>query len=170
MNVSEYLSNSQTCQCKKSKFCYEPHGHVITGDLKVIENAKLRELVAKGPKYREPNRVNWKATETMFLESIDLYAKNWSKREQVELKYLSEWKDQLKELVTDRISSLKGHFKSPKCKVLDQPDVKDTLHKLHANYVLVPPDKAANNVIVVCKKYYIDTLAKEVGNQQYKQQ
>ena len=36
--------------------------------------------------------VNWKATETMFLESIDLYAKNWSKREQVELKYLSEWK------------------------------------------------------------------------------
>ena len=93
LNVSEYLSNSQTCQCKKSKFCYEPHGHVITGDLRVIENAKLRELVAKGPKYREPNRVNWKATETMFLESIDLYAKNWSKREQVELKYLSEWKD-----------------------------------------------------------------------------
>ena len=163
LNVSEYLSNSQTCQCKKSKFCYEPHGHVITGDLRVIENAKLRELVAKGPKYREPNRVNWKATETMFLESIDLYAKNWSKREQVELKYLSEWKDQLKELVTDRISNLKGHFKSPKCKVLDQPDVKDTLHKLHANYVLVPADKAANNVIVVCKKYYIDTLVKELG-------
>ena len=106
LHVSEYLSNSQTCQCKKSKFCYEPHGHVITGDLRVIENAKLRELVAKGPKYREPNRVNWKATETMFLESIDLYAKNWSKREQVELKYLSEWKDQLKELVTDRISNL----------------------------------------------------------------
>ena len=163
LNVSEYLSNSQTCQCKKSKFCYEPHGHVITGDLRVIENAKLRELVAKGPKYREPNRVNWKATETMFLESIDLYAKNWSKREQVELKYLSEWKDQLKELVTDRISNLKGHFKSPKCKVLDQPDAKDTLHKLHANYVLVPADKAANNVIVVCKKYYIDTLVKELG-------
>ena len=99
----------------------------------------------------------------MFLESIDLYAKNWSKREQVELKYLSEWKDQLKELGTDRISNLKGHFKSPKCKVLDQPDVKDTLHKLHANYVLVPADKAANNVIVVCKKYYIDTLVKELG-------
>ena len=49
------------------------------------------------------------------------------------------------------------------CKVLDQPDIKDTLHKLHANYVLVPADKAANNVIVVCKKYYIDTLVKELG-------
>ena len=58
---------------------------------------------------------------------------------------------------------MKGHFKSPKCKVLDQPDVKDTLHKLNANYVLVPADKAANNVIIVCKKYYIDTLVKELG-------
>ena len=123
----------------------------------------MRELVAKGPKYREPNRVNWKATETMFLESIDLYAKNWSKREQVDLKYLSEWKNHLKELVTDCISDLKGHFKSPKCKVLDQPDVKDTLHKLQTNYVLVPADKAANIVIIVCKRYYIDTLVKELG-------
>ena len=58
---------------------------------------------------------------------------------------------------------MKGHFKSPKCKVLGQPDVKDTLHKLRANYVLVPADKAANNVIIVCKKYYIDTLVKELG-------
>ena len=88
---------------KEYKFCYKPQGHVINADLKVIENAKLRELVAKGPKYREPNRVNWKATGTMFLESIDLYARHWSKREQVDLKYLPEWKDQLKELVAEYI-------------------------------------------------------------------
>ena len=141
LNVSEYLSNPQTCQCKESKFCYEPHGHVITGDLRVIENARM-----PGPKYREPNRVNWKATKTLILESIHLYVKNWSKREQVDLKYLPEWKDHLKELATDRISNLKGHFKSPKCKVLAQLDVKDTLHILHASDVLVPADKAANNV------------------------
>ena len=71
LNVSEYLSNPQPCQYKKSKFCNEPNGNVITGDLWVIENAKLRELVAKGPKYRESNRVNWKATETMLLKSTD---------------------------------------------------------------------------------------------------
>ena len=99
--------NPQTCQCKESKFCYEPHGHVITEDLRVIENAKLRELVTEGPKYREPNRINWKATETMFLETTDFYAKDWSKREQVKLKYLSEGKDQLKEFVANR-----SHFKS----------------------------------------------------------
>ena len=69
----------------------------------------------------------------------------------------------MKELVADPIANLKRHFKSSKCKVLDQPDVKDTLHKIHANYVLVPADKAANNVIIVCKKYYIDTLVKKLG-------
>ena len=161
LNVSEYLSNPQTCQCKESKFCYEPHGHVITGDLRVIENAKLRELVAKGPKYREPNRSTGKQQEECFWNPLISMQKNWSTREQADLKYLSKWKDHLKELVTDRISNLKGHFKSPKCKILDQPD--DTLHKLHANYVLVHADKAANNVIIVCKKYYIDTLVKELG-------
>ena len=66
-------------------------------------------------------------------------------------------------IVADRILDLKGHFNSPKCEVFDQPDVKDTLHKLHANYVLVPADKAVNNVIVLCTKYYIDTLLKELG-------
>ena len=68
-----------------------------------------------------------------FVESIHLYAKHWSKRERVDFVYLSEWKDHLKELVGRGISRLKGHFKSPKCKVLSQPDVKDTLHKLHIN-------------------------------------
>ena len=81
----------------------------------------------------------------------------------MDLKYLSEWKDHLKKSVTDRISNLIGHFNHPKCKVLDQPDVKDILHKKHANYVLVPADKVANNVIIVCKKYYIDTLVKKLG-------
>ena len=68
----------------------------------------------------------------------------------------------MKELVADHISNLKGHFKAPRCKVLDEPDVKDTLHKLHANYVLVPANKAANNVIVMCIKYCTDTPVKEL--------
>ena len=59
---------------------------------------------------------------------------------------------------------MKGHFKSPKCKVLNQPDVTDTIHKLHTIYALAPADKAANNVTVVCKKYYIDTLVDNPNN------
>ena len=63
----------------------------------------------------------------------------------------------------ERISSLKENIRSPKQKILSDPDVKDTLRRLHDDFVLVPADKAANNVIVVCKKYYIETLIKELG-------
>ena len=117
LDITSYLSNPQHCQCNTSTFCYEPHGHVIIGDLMVIENVKLRELVAKGPKYREPNKINWQSTETIVSNSIDLYAEQWSKREPVDLKYLSEWKDQIKELVVERISSLKEKIRSPKQKM-----------------------------------------------------
>ena len=41
--------------------------------------------------------------------------------------------------------------------------MKDTLRRLHDDFVFVPADKAANNVIVLCKKYYIETLIKELG-------
>ena len=99
----------------------------------------------------------------MILDSIDLYAEQWSKRETVDLKYLSEWKDRIKELVVERISSLKEKIRSPKQKILCDPDVKDTLRRLHDDFVLVPADTTANNVIVVCKKYHIETLMKELG-------
>ena len=160
LDITNYFSNPQYCQCNTSKSCYEPHSHVNTGDLMVIENVKLRELVAKGPTYRELNKINWKSTKTMVLDSIGFYAEQWPKREQVDLKYLSEWKDQIKELVVEHISSLKEKIPSPKQKILNDPYVKDTLSRLHDDFVLVPADKAANNVKVVCKKYYIETLIK----------
>ena len=79
------------------------------------------------------------------------------------LKYLSEWKDQIKELVVERIESLKEKFRSSKQEILNDPYVKDTLRRLHDDFVLVPADKAANNLIVVCKKYHIETLIKELS-------
>ena len=99
--------------------------NIITGDLEITEIAKLRKLVSKEPRYREPNKVNWKATENMIFESIDLYAEQWAKREQDNLTYLSEWKEKLKELVTDQMFGSKGKFERPNQKILNDPGVKD---------------------------------------------
>ena len=68
LDITNYLSNPQHCQCNTSKFCYERHGHVITGDLMVTENVKLRELVAKGPKYREPK--NWRELDMLVVMGV----------------------------------------------------------------------------------------------------
>ena len=80
----------------------------------------------------------------MLFESIYLYAERWAKQEQLNLNYLSEWKDWVIGLVVDPFSGLK--LKSQKCKLLNQPDVKETLEKLQDDFVLVSAKKAAINV------------------------
>ena len=47
--------------------------------------------------------------------------------------------------------------------VLKNPEVTKTLSTLHNKYVVVPADKASNNIVCVCKNYYIECLIKELG-------
>ena len=55
------------------------------------------------------------------------------------------------------------YFKQPTGKVLQSVDVKACLSGLHNKYVFVPADKAPNNVMIICERYYIETLIKELG-------
>ena len=126
-------------------FRYEPHGHVITGDLRIVRNRKLRRLPEKGPKYREQNIFDWKLNKKILLTAIDDYAKNWSKREGSHVSALEEWSETVKFIISNRIKNIKTY-----------------LRELQSKYVLVPADKAGNNIIFVCKYYYIGTLMKEL--------
>ena len=47
--------------------------------------------------------------------------------------------------------------------MLQNVDVKACLFDLHNKYVFVPADKGPNNIIIICKRYYIETLIKELG-------
>ena len=61
------------------------------------------------------------------------------------------------------MSGLKWTIKSTKGKILNNPDVKEYLNKLHDTFVLVPADKACCNIKVVRKKRYTETLLNELG-------
>jgi len=52
--VSAYdsFSSVNDCDCSNSKFCYKPHGHIITGNLDIVGHVELRKLLKKGRKYR----------------------------------------------------------------------------------------------------------------------
>ena len=41
INTEEYLKNPLTCDCSHSPFQYNPSGHVITGDLNIIQHENL---------------------------------------------------------------------------------------------------------------------------------
>ena len=59
LDYHQFHSNPSQCKCNTSSHLYQPYGHVITGDLFIIPNSKLRDLIAKGAKYREPRKVDW---------------------------------------------------------------------------------------------------------------
>ena len=54
----QFRNNPSPCEYNTSSHLYEPDGHVITGDLSIIPNSKLRDLIAKDPKYRELCKVD----------------------------------------------------------------------------------------------------------------
>jgi len=47
--------------------------------------------------------------------------------------------------------------------IFTDKDVIDNLTVLHSKYVVVPTEKASNNIVFVCKTYYIDCFVKELG-------
>ena len=94
-----------------------------------------------------------------MCEAVDQYALQWAKWELV----LSSWKEMVKGQIEERISKLKQNFKQPTGKVLQNVDIKACASDLHNKYVYVPADKALNSIIIVCKRYYIETLIEELG-------
>ena len=163
LDYHQFHNNPSPCECNTSSHLYQPYGHVITGDLSIIPNSKLRDMIAKGPKYREPCKVDWDKNLSLLCEAVDQYALQWAKREIVELSVLSSWKEMVKGQIEERISKLKQNFKQPTDNVLQNVDVKACLSDLHNKYVFVPAEKAPNNIIIICKRYYIETLIKELG-------
>ena len=96
----------------------------MTGNLKIISDSRIRYIVSKGSKYRFPSRIDLKK----FREEI---ASRWCKREYVEPNALKEWKVSIFKIVDQRIKFFQG------------------IQDFHGKYVLVPANKAANNVVVV---------------------
>ena len=60
LNIDDFKSKPPDCTCASSPLKHNPTGHVMTGDLKIIDNTSLVEVFAKGPKYREPKSINGK--------------------------------------------------------------------------------------------------------------
>ena len=77
-------NTSYTCDCSNSEFCDPHHGHVVTGDLKIITLGKLRSLLCKGPSFREPMNVNWDKFIEEIKSSLDVCVPSLAKSNNVE--------------------------------------------------------------------------------------
>ena len=161
--LKDIKSKPPSCSCAMSPFIHSPVGHVVTGDLNIIKNTQLRELLSKGPKFREPQPFNWNHNFRLLMDSVEDYARRWAVREECEVEALSGWIKAIRSLLKSRTKRLRGSMNTKTTRVLDNPNTRRHLSELHDQYVIVPADKAPNNIIFVCKQYYIDCLVKELG-------
>ena len=56
LDLVKFSQNSKSipCNCKNysDKFMDKNRGHVLTGNLQIVQNNKLRKIISKGPKFR----------------------------------------------------------------------------------------------------------------------
>ena len=166
LDVDAFLADPSIlpCPCADSPFKDSHHGHIITGDLKIVQNNKLRKLLVKGPKFRESERICWNKAKTSITIGITESIKKWIDSEGLPSSLFTEWKSKVLECVDKKISSLRLHVHPKRVsKDLIDSDVTNHLNDLQERFVMAPIDKADNNVAFVCKRYYIEVLAKELG-------
>ena len=79
LNVENFIQNNSIlpCECANSTFSNKHHSHIVSGDLRLVKNNKLRKLFAKGPKYRESKFIDWNTVEETLLQSVKNCAEAW---------------------------------------------------------------------------------------------
>ena len=155
--------NQFPCSCENSPFKDSHHGHIVTGDLRLIGNSKLRKLFSKGPKYRESPKINWNTVLESIQDGINEVITKWCTKNGVTEIILKPWKQNVIELVKGRIEVLQTTYRPENCRILDSSDVRQRLEELQSRYVICPVDKAAGNIAFICKRFYIQALFKEPG-------
>ena len=150
--------------CLNSKFIYPSAGHVITGNLKINPDSRIRYIVSKGPKYRFPSQIDFNRCREEIASALNDFGNRWCKRESVECNAMKEWKLSIYNIVDKRIKFYcqKTNLLPPKPKS-SFGHLKQGIQEFHRKHVLVPADKAANNVVVVCRLHYIYTLKQELN-------
>ena len=161
--------NSEPCDCCNSPFSDKFHKHVITGDLRIVENEKLRKLLVKGPNYREPRKIDFDKASEEILRGLNDCITNIVEKSGIKKTSLNAWKEAIMARIKDVIELWKPKTKIYNTRsVLKDQEVQKYLESFHRKYVIVTIDKASKNFAIICKKFYVAKLIAEVsGNNTY---
>ena len=163
-DISSILS--EDCACSSSPYNYTPHAHIITGDLNIVTNTKLRRLMSFGAKFREPVNMEPSKLKDILFSYVESFVSQKSAKYHLGPEFFKAWENRVKTVIENRINFFMRY--KPEVflggqSLLHDEEVSDYLNKLHKKFIIVVADKAANNFVFVCKKYYISVLLHELG-------
>jgi hypothetical protein len=133
LDIEQLRQNLPKCSCT-SPINYSPAGYIITGDVNIVHIDR--------PKFREPRSFKWRQNFVSIMDSVEEYARRWTKSEGEELDTLPEWINSIRKLLKSRIHHLSGKMRTIYPSVLKKPEV----------------IKASNSIVFVCKNYYYECL------------
>ena len=97
------------------------------------------------------------------MDSVEDYARRWAKSKKEELDSLSECVKSIRVILKSRIKHVRSKMRTIYPSAFHKPEVVKELNRLHEEYVLVPADKASNNIVFVCKAHYYQCIINELG-------
>jgi sugar-specific transcriptional regulator TrmB len=83
------------------------------------------------------------------MNYVEDYAKRWAKLENEEFDTSSEWVKSMRGMLQSRIRNIKSKVRTIYPSVFSEPEVRNELKRLHEEFILVPADKACNNIVFV---------------------
>ena len=156
--------HNNRCACSQSKFCHPSLKHIITGDLGLVQNATLRNCFNSGHSTGYPQSQIGKTLFPAYTRKQN-FASFWCHKEKHPKEELFEWTDKVLQKVHTKIESLQRlrPRKNEMTDILENPEIKSALKLLHKDFVLAGADKASNNVIIMCKQYYVNCIRRELS-------
>lgn len=176
LNYNSFLNNLKNydikeivdsdCECSTSPYKDEFHQHVITGNLNIVSNVELKDIMSLGVKYREPNFLKPNIIRNSINKNINNFIESKSKKYNIKIKDFDQWRNRITDIINKRISFYE--VKKPQVfngtnSIMKMQSSKDYIKELQQKYILVVADKAANNFVLICKKFYVLTMMKELG-------
>ncbi len=156
--TESYVGN---CNCETSPFLYPPAGHVVTGNLEVVPKGPLRDLFAKGAKYRIPKDLEWTEVQTAATRGIVRYTEYLIRKKIITGGQAILMQERFMKIVSERIR--RHRHDKIQDEILHIPSILRELKTFHSHFVVTVADKASNNFVIVCKKLYFKVLCDELG-------
>ena len=101
---ASFCLNTDQFDCPDSSFCDPHHKHIITGNLRIIKNSKLKKLLAKGPNYRELGTINFSKE---LIERTTALNKCITLKTKYVTSNFKPWKEAVLAKVKEKITELK---------------------------------------------------------------
>ena len=161
--IGEIGKTNFVCKCENypDRFINNYYGHIYTSDLEIINNPNLKKLLKSGLNYRDQQPPCKDSALRYITSAIDKYIKNISNRINKPIREFSSWRTEILKVVKSKLDGMQP-YKYFNC--LKDKEVQKELNKLKDDFVFTPVDKAANNISIVCKKFYVDVLDEEIEN------